>query len=99
VFVSGASMMLLLASGNTIIQTLVDDDKRGRVMALFSFALLGTAPFGSLYMGWLAQRVGVSWAMSSSGALCILGGLVYRYKAGGLNAFVPEGRAAAGPVF
>ncbi len=78
---TGLCMMLILASGNTVIQTLVEDDKRGRVMALFSFALLGTAPFGSLWMGWLAQRLGLSWALTLTGTLSLVGSAIYLFKA------------------
>jgi hypothetical protein len=58
---------------------------------------MGTAPFGSLFMGWLAQRIGISWAMSFSAVLCIAGALVYRHRARGLNACVPEGKVVVGP--
>lgn len=97
IFVTGLSMMLLLASGNTVIQTLVEDDKRGRVMAFFSFALLGTAPFGSLFMGWLAQRIGIPWALTFCGGMCLMGGLGYVLRTPRLNGYVEKdlGRAVA----
>lgn len=56
---AGAGMMVQMAAANTLIQTMVDDDKRGRVMGLFGMAFQGSAPFGGLLAGWLAGSVGV----------------------------------------
>ncbi len=52
---SGMAMMMVMASCNTLIQTIVEEDKRGRVMGYYSMAFQGTAPFGSLLTGWLTQ--------------------------------------------
>jgi len=57
--VIGFCFMTQMASSNTIIQTVVDDNKRGRVMSLFAMAFRGVAPFGSLLAGWLATQIGV----------------------------------------
>lgn len=65
-------MVSFFASSNTVIQTLVDDDKRGRVMALHSVAFMGMAPLGSLLAGVAAERIGVAYTMALSG-LCVLG--------------------------
>jgi MFS family permease len=64
-------MVSFFASSNTVIQTLVDDDKRGRVMALHSVAFMGMAPLGSLLAGAAAERIGVAYTMALSG-LCVL---------------------------
>ncbi len=69
--VVGFAMMQQLASSNTILQTIVDDEKRGRVMAFYSMAFQGMAPFGSLLAGAMAARVGVPWTLALSGALCL----------------------------
>jgi MFS family permease len=53
--IAGFGMMLQMASSNTILQTVVDDDKRGRVMSFYTMAFMGTAPFGSLLAGGLAH--------------------------------------------
>ena len=53
----GAGGVLLMASGNTVVQSLVDDDKRGRVMSLFAMAFTGTTPLGNLLIGALAGLV------------------------------------------
>jgi len=77
---TGFGMMVHLASSNTILQTMVDDDKRGRVMSLFSMAIMGMAPFGSLAGGSLAARIGASYTLIIGGALCILGSFIFAKK-------------------
>jgi MFS family permease len=74
---TGFGMMVQMAASNTILQTISDEDKRGRVMSFFSMAFLGMAPFGSLLAGLLAGRVGAPWTVALSGAGCLLGGLVF----------------------
>ncbi|MEP7116642.1 MAG: MFS transporter [Acidobacteriota bacterium] len=56
---TGYGMMYQIVATNTIVQTIVDDDKRGRVMSFYTIALLGSAPLGSLISGALAARIGV----------------------------------------
>jgi MFS family permease len=56
--VTGFGFMQQMASSNTILQTIVEDEKRGRVMAFYGMAFLGMAPFGSLLAGSLAARIG-----------------------------------------
>jgi MFS family permease len=71
-FVGGA-MMTQMASSNTILQTIVQDDKRGRVMSFYSMAFLGMAPFGSLLAGGLAHQIGAPRTVMISGTICIMG--------------------------
>jgi MFS family permease len=77
---TGFGMMVHLASSNTILQTMVDDDKRGRVMSLYAMALMGMAPFGSLAGGSLAAKIGAPHTLIVGGALCILGSLIFAKK-------------------
>jgi len=72
--VTGFGMMQGLTSSNTIIQTIVPEDKRGRVMSYYTIAFVGMAPFGSLLAGSLAQAIGAPGTVIVSGAACILGG-------------------------
>jgi MFS family permease len=65
--------MLQMASSNTIIQTIVDDDKRGRVMSFYMMAFVGTVPFGSLLAGGLADILGAPTTLLIGGLTCILG--------------------------
>jgi MFS family permease len=69
----GCAMMIQMAASNTILQTIVDDDKRGRVMSFYSMSFLGMAPFGSLLAGALAHRIGASHTVMISGTICIIG--------------------------
>jgi len=75
--VSGFGMMVQNASCNTLIQTIVDDDKRGRVMSFYSMAFMGTAPFGSLIAGSLASRIGAPNTLILGGIACILGAIAF----------------------
>ena len=74
---AGCGMMVQMASSNTQLQVLVDDDKRGRVMALYAMAFLGMAPFGSLIAGGLAGSIGTPHTVLIGGIFCILGALVF----------------------
>jgi MFS family permease len=73
--VTGFGFMVQMASSNTVIQTLVDDEKRGRVMSLYTMAFLGTAPFGSLMAGWLSSRIGTPQTLLAGGVCCLLGSI------------------------
>ena len=66
-------MMLAIAASNTVLQTIVDDDKRGRVMSFYTVALLGTAPLGSLLAGSLASYFGAITTVQAAGVVCVLG--------------------------
>ncbi|WP_242923045.1 MFS transporter [Pontibacter liquoris] len=70
--VTGFGMIVQMASCNTILQTIVDDDKRGRVMSFYAMAFMGMAPFGSLLAGAFADRYGVVHTLLGSGILVIL---------------------------
>ncbi|MGC2258920.1 MAG: MFS transporter [Candidatus Sulfotelmatobacter sp.] len=71
--VVGFGMMQGLAASNTVIQTLVPEDKRGRVMSYYTMAFVGMAPFGSLLAGGLAHRLGAPHAVMITGAFCLAG--------------------------
>jgi MFS family permease len=67
----GAGMMITMASTNTIVQTIVREELRGRVMAFYSMAFLGTAPLGSLMAGAVAERIGPTNTILAGGIGCI----------------------------
>jgi MFS family permease len=75
--ITGAGMMVTLAASNTLLQTIVDEDKRGRVMSLYTMAFFGMVPFGSLLAGWLANHVGAPVTIFCGGLLTALGGLAF----------------------
>ena len=70
---TGFGMILQLASSNTVLQTLVDDDKRGRLMSFYTMAFMGMAPFGSLLAGSLAAKIGAPDTILVGGVASILG--------------------------
>jgi MFS family permease len=72
---AGFSMMLQMACSNTLIQTMVPDQLRGRVMALYSMMFMGMAPFGALFGGALAHRVGAPLTIAIGGVACISGAI------------------------
>jgi MFS family permease len=72
---TGFGMMQGLTASNTIIQTLVDEKMRGRVMSYYTMAFVGMAPFGSLLAGALAHLIGAQHTVIVSGIACIAGGL------------------------
>jgi predicted MFS family arabinose efflux permease len=73
--VTGLGFMVQMASSNTVLQTIVDEDKRGRVMSFYTMAFMGTAPFGSLLAGAVAHRIGAPYTLFFGGIGCILGAL------------------------
>ncbi len=75
--VTGTGFMVQMASSNTIIQTIVREELRGRVMAFYTMAFMGTAPFGSLLAGGLAARFGAPRTILIGGCACILGGAIF----------------------
>jgi MFS family permease len=89
---TGAGMMVQTAASNTLLQTLADEDKRGRVMGFFGMAFQGAAPFGSLLAGWLAGAVGVRAVILGSGVLVLAGGLAFATR-------LPRLRRHARPVY
>jgi len=89
---TGFGMMMQMASTNTLLQTLVDDDKRGRVMSLYVMAFMGTAPFGSFMAGTLASTIGAPYTVLSSGVICLIGAIIF-YKN------LPELRKHIRPVY
>jgi MFS family permease len=74
----GFSMMVQMASSNTLIQSMVPDRLRGRVMALYSMMFVGMAPFGALLAGILANLMGAPMTVAIGGVVCLAGAFVFR---------------------
>ena len=72
---AGYSMMLQMACSNTLIQTMVPDQLRGRVMSLYSMMFMGMAPFGAFFGGALADRLGAPITVAGGGVACVLGAI------------------------
>jgi MFS family permease len=89
---TGFAMMQHMAASNTILQTISDPDKRGRVMSYYTMAFMGMTPFGSLLGGAIAARFGAPWALAVSGVVCMLcAGLYFLY--------LPSVRRALRPIY
>jgi len=73
----GFGMMIQTASTNTMLQTLVEDSKRGRIMSLYVIAFMGTAPFGSFAAGSLASTIGASYTVLTGGIICLIGAIIF----------------------
>lgn len=86
---TGYAMMVQMAASNTLIQSMVPDRLRGRVMAVYSMMFMGMAPFGALLAGVLAKSLGAPGTVAFGGAVCIVGGLLFGLRLPALRA---EGR-------
>jgi MFS family permease len=76
----GFGILVTSVSVNMILQTIVDDDKRGRVMSLYTVAFIGMWPLGSLGAGALADRIGVALTLTAGGVCCVFAGLYLVHK-------------------
>ena len=89
---AGFAFMSQMAASNTLVQTMVPDEYRGRTMALYSMMFMGMGPLGALLAGSLAERIGAPLTVSLGGGVCMLAGLVFRHH---LPALREEGRRLA----
>ncbi|MDO8603147.1 MAG: MFS transporter [Candidatus Omnitrophota bacterium] len=91
-FVSGFGIMVQMAASNTILQTIVDDDKRGRVMSIYTMAFMGMAPLGSLLTGIIATRFGAGNTLIFSGLCCVITSVIFACR-------VPSLRKLIQPIY
>ena len=90
--VAGFGMMQGMAASNTIIQTIVPEDKRGRVMSYYTIAFVGMTPFGSLLAGTMAHAIGAPLTVILNGAVVLLGGAWFATR-------LPAVRDAIRPIY
>jgi MFS family permease len=90
--VTGFGLMVHMAISNTLIQTLVREQMRGRVMSLYLMAFLGMATFGSLLAGAIANVIGAAHTLMGSGLLCLLGAAAFWRQ-------LPELRRQVHPIY
>jgi MFS family permease len=99
----GAAMIVQMASSNTLVQAMVPNALRGRVMAVYSMMFMGMAPFGALFAGWLAERVGAPSTVRLGGLVCIVAAGVFslhlpRLRGEGLRLVIAQELAAGSPA-
>lgn len=75
--ITGFGMIVHFNSTNAIIQTIADDDKRGRVVALYSLSFMGITPLGSLAAGWISEFIGVPYTVFAFSLVCIISALLF----------------------
>jgi MFS family permease len=85
---TGFGMMQQLAASNTILQTIVADDKRGRVMSFYTLAVLGITPIGSLLAGTFASKFGAPATLAGGGVCCLAGAMWFARKLPALRALI-----------
>jgi len=90
--ITGFGMIVQMAASNTILQTIVDDDKRGRVMSFYTMAFVGITPLGSLLEGFAASLMGAPATLFASGLICVLGAAVFARQ-------LPVLRKAVRPIY
>jgi MFS family permease len=78
--VAGFAMMIQMAASNTVLQTVVEEDKRGRIMSLYTMSFMGMVPFGNLLAGSLGGKIGAPSTLLLGGTCCIIGALVFVRK-------------------
>ncbi|MEQ1855512.1 MAG: MFS transporter [Longimicrobiales bacterium] len=95
---SGFALMLATASVNTVIQTLVSDDMRGRVMSLYAMAFIGVTPVGSLVGGAIATRLGAPITVAVGGLGCVALAALFSPRLSHLGDEIRQRRGAPGGV-
>jgi len=76
----GYSLMLQMSSCNTLIQAMVPDELRGRIMAVYTMMFMGMAPMGALFAGTIADRIGAPWTVAIGGLGAVVGSIIFLRK-------------------
>jgi MFS family permease len=82
---AGFGLIQIASASNTVIQTLVPEDKRARVMSYYTMTFFGAAPVGSLFAGILAERIGAGATVVLTGTVCLAGALWFSIQLPGLR--------------
>jgi len=99
----GFTMMVQMASTNTLLQSMVPSEMRGRVVALYTMMFMGVAPFGAFFAGAMAHRIGAPWTVAIGGVACIAGAIVFAmvlptFRTEARELILAQGLAAASPA-
>ena len=98
----GFTMMVQMASSNTLLQSMVPDQMRGRVIALYSMMFMGMAPFGAFFAGAVAHHIGAPWTVAIGGVACIAGAVAFwldlpNFRAQARELVLAQGMTAGSP--
>lgn len=88
--IAGASMIIQMAGSNTLLQTLTEDEYRGRVMAMFAMCFMGTVPIGALITGGIAEHAGAPITVAAGGVICVVGAIFFNLSRAKLRPQVHE---------
>ena len=99
----GFTMMVQMASTNTLLQSMVPDQMRGRVVALYTMMFMGVAPFGAFFAGAVAHRLGAPWTVAVGGVACIAGAVAFgivlpRFRAQAHEMVLAQGMVGGAPA-
>ena len=99
----GFTMMVQMASSNTLLQSMVPDQMRGRVIAVYSMMFMGMAPFGAFFAGAIAHHLGAPWTVAVGGVACIAGAIVFgldlpRFRREARELVLAQGMVAGTPA-
>ncbi len=99
----GFTMMVQMASSNTLLQSMVPDRMRGRVVALYTMMFMGVAPFGAFFAGAIAHHLGAPWTVAIGGAACIAGAIAFgmilpTFRAQAREMLLAQGMVAGAPA-
>jgi MFS family permease len=90
--IAGFGMIVQIASSNTILQSIVDEDKRGRLMSIYTTAIIGVTPLGNLFAGTMAHWIGAPNTLIVNGIACIIGSLIFAVN-------LPQIRKEVRPIY
>jgi len=98
----GYGMMLETTSSNTLIQSMVPDELRGRVLAVYTMMFMGMAPLGSLFAGIIAHHIGAPWTLAIGGTVAVIAGSIFltrlaEFRVGARQLVIAQGLAGGNP--
>ncbi|MBC8023142.1 MAG: MFS transporter [Burkholderiales bacterium] len=94
----GFGMFMVGAACNTILQTLVEEEKRSRVLSYYAMFFIGTAPIGHYFGGWLAEHVGAPLTFVAGGAICLVTGIAFMVQLGTFRTHLRKAYVARGII-
>ncbi len=97
-FPAGFGMIATIAALNTLLQSVADDDKRGRVMSFYAMGLMGMTPLGAMWQSVLVKMIGIPYTILISGVICVAAAGVFEYFRPAIRKAAFRGRSSTGHV-